>query len=168
MQHFHARLQAECLGEHVRHTAKTEASIGNFSWSTFCQRDELLQGRGRHGGMDGQKILGIANERYRREVAHPIGKPLKGHDIHRKSANRTNKKRVAVRRRARRLLRRNYRARARPVVDDDRLFEAFAEFLSEDLADDIEGASRSGGHENVNWSRRIRLGASRRYSRQRA
>src|ERR1022692_2772520 len=99
--------------------------------------------------MDGQKIFGIPDERYRREVGYTIGKRLKGHYIHCKRADRTNKECVAIRRRTRRLHRRNNGARDRSIIDDDGLFETFAEFLSEDSSDEIEGASRIGRDDNV-------------------
>ena len=48
-------------------------------------------------------------------------------------------------------------APARPVVDDERLTEPFREPLTHQAREDVDPASGTGGDNNADWSRRIRL-----------
>ncbi len=122
----------------------------------FRVGDELRRARDRQLVIHDQHARHDCHERYRREALHRIvGQVPVDRRIHRERAEVSHHEGVAVGRRARRGFGADRAAGAGPVVDHDRLGEAFGELLPEGAREEVGRAARWKRHDQADRARRI-------------
>ena len=145
------------------------AGKGQFAGIGLGVFDQLLDRFGRNAGVNAQHQRVASHPRDRGEVLHRIVADVL-HQVGRRRMRAicAHEQRVAVRRRARDVKRRQRPVRARAVVDHDGLLERSAEVLSDHAGDRVGGAARPERNNHRDRLGRIGVGAGRSAEQHRA
>jgi hypothetical protein len=155
---IHARRVIQHFHREMRRRAGARRSIVELARLRFRERDEFLQVRGLHAGIEHEQVRRRSDERDRREILDRIVPELRvcGRRDHVRAGS-AHREGVPVGRRARRDFGADGAARAAAIVDDHLLAERFGHALADEPRDDVGRSARRKRDDEADRFRRIRL-----------
>ena len=150
VQGFDAQVLHQHEARQMRRSAHARGAVVEVGRTRFGIGEEFIEGVGRHRRVDHQHIghvgnLHDGNEVLERVVTHLLVKRL----IDRDGAYRVDDQRIAVGRGAHHRLGADIAAAARAVLDDERLPQLFSELLRDAARQQIGGAARGEGDDDL-------------------
>ena len=164
VRHVHeigAAHRFEQLRRHVIGRAGAGRSVVELPRLRLGIGDEFLEILRRHRRMDHHHQVGIVDPRHRHEVAHQLERLVGDERLVRGVGVRHREQRVTVGRGLGDRVAADDRARARPVLDHERLLERLRQVLGQNAGIDVGGAAGAERHHDLDRARRIVL--RRRY-----
>ncbi len=131
--------------------------VVDLAGASLCPGDELLQRRRRHGRVHHDHARLAPDQRNRREIVDRLERQLRVERRADRVRLRGEKQRVPVRRGFRNDVGADRRARARPVLDDDRLPEPLRQLLRDHAHRPVDCPARRERHDHAHGARRVVL-----------